>query len=78
MEQMRQLRRLNERVWTRTRLAERFQCSQLFVGMVVQASEERLRERAKEKERVQCGWGPWWWGAREERWRRREAWGREE
>ena len=59
---MRKLRAEDPTKWTRSRLAERFQCTSLFVSRVTgdSVTVEYKRE------------------AREDRERRKEAWGRDE
>ncbi|KAF2875625.1 mitochondrial ribosomal protein subunit L20-domain-containing protein [Massariosphaeria phaeospora] len=76
VEEMRRLRAANPRVWTRVRLAERFGCSQFFVGMVAK-NEGVAEKRRMEDEKVRVGWGRRRREAREDRGRRREGWGRD-
>lgn len=78
MEEMRRLRGEDEDKWTRGRLAERFGCSSIFVGMVCQASERRLEKVRRGEERVRRRWGVRRTNARWERRRRREGWERDE
>lgn len=60
--------------WTRVRLAERFGCSQFFVGMV--AKNKGKAERVdKEHEEARRRWGVRRREAREERGRRKVLWG---
>lgn len=50
--EMTKLRLENPDVWTRNKLAERFNCSPLYVSFVVEASEERrarLQQKLEEK-----------------------------
>lgn len=54
-EQMRKLRQEDEEYWTRSKLAQRFQCTQFFAGMVVQASDDRLKKLKQEQE----SWEDW-------------------
>ncbi|ORY14953.1 mitochondrial ribosomal protein subunit L20-domain-containing protein [Clohesyomyces aquaticus] len=76
MEEIRKLRTEDPDTWTRVRLAEKFGCSQFFVGMIVKNTEkaERVRE---EHEKMRERWGPRRRMAREDRGQRRERWGRE-
>lgn len=78
MEEMRTLRRQDEVLWTKTKLAEKFSCSKLFVGMVVEASAERKAKLQRIDEGRRRSWGLKKRTAREERSRRRETWGRDE
>ncbi|KAI5795056.1 mitochondrial ribosomal protein subunit L20-domain-containing protein [Geopyxis carbonaria] len=73
--QMRNLRKQNPKLWTRNALAHKFNCSTLFVGMVTQASEERLKEVAEMGEKLKDRWGNKRRLAREERVIRRSGWG---
>ncbi|KAL7267058.1 hypothetical protein RUND412_010370 [Rhizina undulata] len=74
---MRSLRESDPKHWTRLRLAREFNCSSLFVGMVVQAKEGRLVQVKKEAEKVKEGWGERRRFARAERQKRRDIWGRD-
>ncbi|KAF2798728.1 hypothetical protein K505DRAFT_404997 [Melanomma pulvis-pyrius CBS 109.77] len=77
IEQMRALRLSDPNLWTRVRLAEKFGCSQFFVGLVVKVPEKAERvERGHQ--RVRDGWGERRRGAREDRRRRKDLWGRDE
>ncbi|KAH7402361.1 mitochondrial ribosomal protein subunit L20-domain-containing protein [Phaeosphaeria sp. MPI-PUGE-AT-0046c] len=74
--EMRELRARDPETWTRVRLAERFGCSQFFVGMVAKAGEKAERvERGHEE--VRRRWGQRKREAREDRARRKEMWGRD-
>lgn len=77
IEEMRRLRQADNKTWTRAKLAEKFQCSNLFVATVVEASEEWKASQRKRVERRTRVWGPRRRKARVERRRRKEAWGRE-
>ncbi|KAF2106129.1 mitochondrial ribosomal protein subunit L20-domain-containing protein, partial [Lophiotrema nucula] len=78
-EEVKEIQRLRQEdpvAWTRVRLAERFGCSQFFVGMV--AKNEGAAERVRaEQEKVMRRWGRVRRMAREDRGRRRESWGRD-
>ncbi|KAI9715537.1 MAG: hypothetical protein M1828_000789 [Chrysothrix sp. TS-e1954] len=74
IEEIRALRKSDEDYWTRGKLAEKFKCSDLFVGIVVQASEARLKKVAKENAAVMKRWGSVRRRAREERQIRRSKW----
>ena len=77
-EEIRKLRTENATKWTRSKLAEKFGCSQLFIGLVCQASKEKLEQDRKELERIKERWGRRRRYAREDRVKRRELWGRDE
>lgn len=76
--EIRRLRTEDPSTWTRTKLAEKFECSPFFVGMVVPVSEERLKQKRLELEEVKSKWGPKRRIAREQRAARRATWGRDE
>ncbi|KAI9858432.1 MAG: hypothetical protein M1824_004299 [Vezdaea acicularis] len=78
VEEIRTLRTSDPEVWTRQKLAKRFNCSSLFVGMVCEASKEQKQRQAQKLEDVKARWGPRRRTAREDRARRRAAWGRDE
>ncbi|KAF1958114.1 hypothetical protein CC80DRAFT_373204, partial [Byssothecium circinans] len=74
--EMQRLRREDPDTWTRVRLAEKFQCSQFFVGMVAKDGEKAGRVQ-REHEEARGRWGERRRGARVDRGRRREGWGRD-
>lgn len=78
IEEIRRLRTEDPFKWTRTRLAEKFGCSQFFVGMVCPASKEKLDKHDEELERIKAKWGRRKRYAREDRGKRRAVWGRDE
>lgn len=78
IKEMRRLRAEDEKIWTRDKLAEKFNCSRLFVGMVCQASEERLKQRQLELDAIKSKWGQKRTQAREDRSKRKVLWGRGE
>lgn len=76
IEEIQRLRAENPVLWTRVKLAERFGCSQFFVGMVAKApgkaaAVERKHEAARRR------WGVKRRVAREDRERRGVLWGRD-
>jgi hypothetical protein len=76
VEEIRRLRKEDPRVWTRVKLAEKFECSQFFVSLCCSApeiKEKRERELAAVKEK----WGRRKREAREDRQVRKEGWGRD-
>ncbi|KAF1972040.1 hypothetical protein BU23DRAFT_555549 [Bimuria novae-zelandiae CBS 107.79] len=62
--------------WTRVRLAEKFGCSQFFVGLVAK-NEAKAEKVSQEHERARSKWGTRRREARHERERRKELWGRD-
>lgn len=77
MEEIRKLRREDPDVWTRDKLAKKFDCSNLFVGIVCEASPERKEAQKQILEAVKLKWGRRRRVAREDRAKRREIWGRD-
>lgn len=77
IEEIRQLRSQDPFTWTRKKLAEKFVCSQFFVGMVCEASKERKEQQERILESVKEKWGRRRRYAREDRARRRELWARD-
>ena len=78
IEEIRRLRTLNPFTNTRKKLAEKYGCSERFVGMVCEASKERKEQQAKILENIKSRWGKKRTHAREDRQRRRELWYRDE
>lgn len=78
MEEIRRLRGADPNVWTRDKLAKKFNCSNLFIGIVCEASKERKEGQQQILEAVKLKWGPRRRTAREDRGKRREMWGRDE
>ena len=78
IEEIRRLRTEDPNKWTQNKLAEKFQCSQFFIGMVSKAPKERLERAEKELEKVKERWGKKRRYARDDRQKRRELWGRDE
>lgn len=62
--------------WTRVRLAEKFGCSQFFVGMIAK-NKEKAERVAKEDERNRARWGERRRDAQVQRDRRKALWGRD-
>lgn len=62
--------------WTRVRLAEKFGCTQFFVGMIAK-DEVKAEKVAREHERARSKWGERRRDARHQRERRKELWGRD-
>jgi hypothetical protein len=76
IEEIRRLRLGDPDKWTRVKLAEKFGCSQFFVGMVVKVPEKAERVSAEYAE-ARKKWGARRKMAREDRERRKVLWGRE-
>lgn len=74
--EIRKLRLGDPEKWTRVKLAEKFGCSQFFVGMVVKVPEKAERVAA-EHQAAREKWGKRRREAREERERRKVLWGRD-
>jgi hypothetical protein len=72
------LRSADPFTWTRKKLAEKYVCSQFFVGMICEASKERKEQQKQILENVKEKWGRRKRYAREDRAKRRELWGRDE
>jgi len=72
---IRSLRLSNPSYWHRNRLAKEFNTSTLFIGMVCQAPESRLREMEQRMEKIKSRWGEKRQLARQEREKRRAGWG---
>jgi hypothetical protein len=76
--EIRRLRTEDPFTWTRKKLAEKYVCSQFFVGMVCEASKERKEQQRQILENVKEKWGRRKRYAREDRTKRRELWGKDE
>lgn len=76
--EIRRLRTLDPFKYTRKKLAEKFGCSEFFVGIVAEASKEKKEHEAKILENIKSRWGKRRTSAREDRQKRRELWGRDE
>jgi hypothetical protein len=76
IDEIRQLRTQDPYTWTRVKLAEKYGCSQFFVGMVVKAKEKAKEVEAGHAEMRRL-WGAKRREAREDRERRKAMWGRD-
>lgn len=76
VEEIRRLRSSDPRQWTRVKLAEKFGCSQFFVGMVAPAPA-RAEAVSREHEAARRRWGARRKLAAEDRQRRKVLWGRD-
>jgi hypothetical protein len=74
--EIRQLRTQDPYTWTRVKLAEKYGCSQFFVGLVVKA-KDKAKEVEEGHEMMRMRWGARRREAREDRERRKELWGRD-
>lgn len=72
--EMRQLRAAKPMYWSRGKLAKRFGCSPLFVGMVCEASPDKRAVQKQVLEAIKSRWGTKRTIAREDRVLRRELW----
>lgn len=76
--EIRQLRAADPFKWTRAKLAEKFGCTEFFVGLVAPATPERMDWSKQLLENTKARWGRRRANAREDRTKRREMWGRDE
>ena len=76
--QIRALRLRKPAKWTQNKLAEVFECSPFFIGMVCRAPKPQLEKQKRALERVKEKWGQKRSDAREDRQKRKELWGRDE
>ena len=78
IEEIRQLRAEDPSKWTRIKLANKFECSPFFVGIVCPASKEKLEQDREEIENIKAKWGRRKRYAREDRQKRRQLWGKDQ
>jgi len=71
--EIRRLRTTDPENWTRLKLARKFNCSSLFVGMCCEATKEKIEAEKAKLEALKARWGPKRRMAREDRFKRREA-----
>jgi hypothetical protein len=76
VEEIRKLRKEDPKVWTRVKLAEKFECSQFFVSLCCSAPEIK-EKRDKELVQIKAKWGRKKTEAREDRQTRKALWGRD-
>ncbi|TKA30807.1 hypothetical protein B0A50_02527 [Salinomyces thailandicus] len=76
VEEIRRLREEDPRKWTRVRLAEKFECSQFFVGLCCSAPQIK-EAQDRELEEIKRRWGRRKTEAREARAERKKLWGRD-
>ncbi|MCJ1312141.1 hypothetical protein MMC25_005815 [Agyrium rufum] len=76
--EIRRLRTEDPFVWTRLKLAEKYDCSPYIVGLIVSANEQRLEQSRLAMEAIKARWGPRKRAAMEDRKKRRAMWGRDE
>ncbi len=75
--EIRRLRKEDPGLWTREKLAKKFDCSNFFIAIVCEASKEHKESQLRVLETVKSRWGRRRREAREDRTRRRESWGRD-
>lgn len=75
--EIRRLRREDPSKWTRIQLAKKFECSQFYIALVCEASQERKAQHREALEAVKSRWGKKRRYAREDRQRRKELWGQD-
>ncbi len=73
VEEIRRLRTSDPVKWSRIRLARKFNCTSLFIGICCQAPPEKLALEKAKLEAIRERWGPKRTMAREDRIKRREA-----
>lgn len=73
VQEIRRLKKTNPDLWTSHKLAKKFSCSVIFVGMCVKATENALRLEREKLEAIRAKWGPKRTMAREDRKMRRDA-----
>ena len=78
IEEIRRLRTEDPYTWSRAKLAEKYDCSPFFVGMIAPVSEEKKAEEFKKIEQVKEKWGRRRRYAREDRQKRRQMWARDQ
>lgn len=78
IEEIRRLRTEDPNTWSRKRLADKFECSPYFVGLVCPASKEKVDQDREVIENIKAKWGRRKTYAREDRDKRRQSWGRDE
>lgn len=71
--EIRRLRTADPVKWSRIRLARKFNCTSLFIGICCQAPAEKLAYEKAKLEAIRERWGPKRTMAREDRIKRREA-----
>lgn len=74
IEEIRLLRSQDPYKWTRKVLAEKYGCSQFFVGMIAEASADKKQKENEVQQAYKDKWGTKRAAAREDRQRRRELW----
>jgi hypothetical protein len=71
--EIRRLRTSDPNTWTRLKLARKFNCTSLFIGICCQAPPEKVALEKAKIEAIRERWGPKRRMAREDRVKRREA-----
>jgi len=78
IEEIRKLRLSDPILWSRWKLAKRFNCSPLFIAMVCEASPQKKEIQRQVLEAVRSRWGTKRRMAREDRQLRKESWSKDE
>lgn len=78
VKEIQRLRREQPDVWTRLRLAKKYNCSSLYIGIVAEQTPERRAAEEAKFEAVKARWGNKRKSAREDRVKRRGLWLRDE
>ncbi|KAL8862673.1 MAG: hypothetical protein Q9178_001171 [Gyalolechia marmorata] len=76
--EIRYLRQKDPFTWSRKKLAQKFDCSEFFVAMICEASQEKKQQQQKALDDIKARWGKRRTYAREDRQKRRVLWGRDE
>jgi hypothetical protein len=76
--EIRKLRSSDPILWSRWKLAKRFNCSPIFIAQACEASPQKKEIQRQVLEAVQSRWGKARRMAREDRQLRKESWGRDE
>lgn len=73
VKEIKRLRSSDPQTWTRAKLAKKYNCSSIFIGMCCEAPTEKVEAAKAQLEAVKARWGPKRRMAREDRVKRREA-----
>ncbi|KAL8645801.1 MAG: hypothetical protein Q9226_007136 [Calogaya cf. arnoldii] len=76
--EIRRLRQKDPDTWTRKKLAQKFDCSEFFVSMVCEATQEKKQRQQMALDEIKARWGKRRTYAREDRQKRRVLWNRDE
>jgi hypothetical protein len=73
VKEIKRLRSTDPETWTRAKLAKKYNCSSIFIGMCCEAPKEKIEAAKAQVEAIKARWGPKRKMAREDRVKRREA-----